>query len=73
MNDKDRLIQVCAECGTACCWHGEFLCSDSLTAGLELRTVEELNNKKLENNHHYSVDNIEKIFGDKYPFGFKEQ
>lgn len=72
MNNDDRLIQVCTECGMASCWHGEFLCQNSKFAGLELKTAKELDDKKLEDKHHYSVENIENVFGESYPFGFKE-
>ena len=70
---EDRLIQVCTECGRASCWHGEFMCDNSKGAGLELKTAKELDAKQFgEDKHHYSVEMIEKVFGEKYPFGFKE-
>ena len=73
MNDDNRLIQVCTECGTSCCWHGDFMCYESKFAGLELKTAKELDDKNLEDKHHYSVEMIKKVFGESYPFGFKEQ
>lgn len=71
-NEYNRLIQVCSECGNASCWHGEFMCSNSRHADLELRTVKQLDDQHTEDKHHYSVEMIKKVFGKSYPFEFKE-
>lgn len=71
MIEKNRLIQICSECERSSCWHGEFMCENSINANLILKTVGELNELKLEDVHHYSIINITKIFGRPYPFGHK--
>lgn len=70
---EKRLVQVCTECGRASCWHGDFLCNESKSAGIELKTAKELDKNNLENKDHYSLEMIKRVFGEIYPFGFKDQ
>lgn len=34
MNAYDPIITVCDECLQASCWHGEFMCETSVSAGI---------------------------------------
>jgi hypothetical protein len=60
----DRTITVCAECLTASCWHGEFMCDNAVTAGLAEKTVAELRALRLEHPNNYSVAKISRVCGD---------
>lgn len=53
--DPNRLVTVCAECLTAACWQGEFMCENSRTAGTTERTVAHLRNLALEDPHYWNV------------------
>lgn len=33
MSDRDYFVTVCDACRCASCWHGEFMCQESMTAG----------------------------------------
>lgn len=70
MNDEKRLVEVCAECGTASCWHGEFMCWESKHAGTEKKTVAELNRSNLEHKDNYSKEIIKKVYGEEAPHGY---
>lgn len=72
-NNEKRLVQVCDNCGRACCWHGDFFCDEYKNAGLKLKTVKALNQSKLEHASHYSTDVMEKVYGESAPFGFSSQ
>ena len=37
--DDNREIQICADCKTAACWLGEFMCDTARTANLITTTV----------------------------------
>ncbi len=41
-SDDDRLLIVCDNCLCACCWHGEFYCQKSRSAGTREMRVSEL-------------------------------
>ena len=58
---SERRITVCSACFQASCWHGEFMCWDSGSAGTVQKTEAELDALNLEHPHHYSVENIERI------------
>ncbi len=38
----DKRITVCAECGCASCWQGEFMCDRSKTAATVQKTIKQL-------------------------------
>ena len=44
----ETLIDVCAKCLTASCWHGEFMCDESQFAGTVEKTIDELKKLNLE-------------------------
>lgn len=67
---EDKIIQVCAECETASCWYGEFMCNDSMDAGLIFKTVKELRIKHLENEEDWSDEKMKEIYGDPALFGY---
>ncbi len=72
MLDEKRLIEVCAECGCASCYHGEFMCWESTTAGTKKRTVAQLDEAYLEHPHHYSKETIKKVYGEEAPHGYED-
>lgn len=63
MSAKDRLVTVCSECLMASCWHGEFMCENSISAGTREMTARELDKLRLEHPSHYSVENLARICG----------
>ena len=65
----NRLIQVCAECGTALCAQGEMMCAESRHAGLDLVPEKDLSVKSCEHADHYSDAKIRKVYGESAPFG----
>ena len=67
---ENKIIEVCAECGTASCWYGEFMCNDSRDAGLIKKTVKELRETHLENEENWSDEKMEKIYGSHAPYGY---
>ncbi len=71
-NFENKLIEVCTECGTASCCHGEFMCVESRNASIEMKTVEELRKLGLESPDNWSDENMRKIHGDVAPCGYKE-
>ncbi|SCY45266.1 hypothetical protein [Desulfoluna spongiiphila] len=70
---KNKLIEVCTECGRACCWQGQFMCSESLGADTELKTVAELQAKDYgESEDYWSDERLSLLFGDPAPHGYRE-
>ena len=69
---ENKLIEVCDKCLAASCWHGEYMCSESRNAGTILKTVKELIPLKLESACHWNDNNLEKIYGNKAPHGWRE-
>jgi len=59
----DRLVEVCAECLTASCWHGEFMCWGSRHADVVEKTVSELRRLRREHPSNYSLAKIRRVFG----------
>jgi len=70
LNEQKRLVEVCTECGRACCWHGEFMCYESKHAGTEKKTVAELKKTNLEHESYYSKETIKKVYGEEAPHGY---
>ena len=57
----DRLVEVCAVCLTASCWHGEFLCEEWRTAGTLELSARELDKRGAEHPDNYSQQKIEEV------------
>lgn len=53
-NDKSRLVTVCAECLTAACWRGIFMCQKARDADVTRKTVAELEALGLESADYYA-------------------
>lgn len=68
---EKKLIEVCSECLTASCWHGEFACLDNKQAGTELKTVSELKRLNREHESNWSDENLNKIYGEPAPNGYQ--
>lgn len=61
--DGDRRVTVCAECLTASCWHGVFMCEWAFRADITTRTVRELNELGREHPSNYSIDRVRAVEG----------
>ena len=59
----DRLVTVCSSCSRACCWHGEFMCSNSYGAGTKEVKLATLIKMHLEHIDNFSDAKL-KEFGD---------
>lgn len=73
---EDKIIEVCANCGLACCWYGEFMCECADRTGTIKMTVSELRlriSHSRESEDYWSDEYMEKIYGNKAPFGYKEK
>jgi len=70
MHEQKRLVEVCAECGRASCWHGDILCWESKHANTEKKTVAELDEADLEHKYLYSKETIKKVYGEEAPHGY---
>jgi hypothetical protein len=42
VRDENRLVMVCAECLTAACWHGRFMCQEAWRGRLVQLPVRDL-------------------------------
>lgn len=62
MTDNTKVL-VCDKCLTASCWHGEFMCQESTTAGLKLLTIRDLKKLNREHEEHWSDATMIKIYG----------
>lgn len=67
----DKIIEVCDNCLKASCWHGEFMCDNSCSAGTKLKTIAELKKLALENKEYWSNKKMKEIYGEKNPYGYK--
>lgn len=63
----DRKVYVCAECLTASCWHGEFMCQRSRTANIKTLTVAELDVLGREHPDNYSIEKVIAVHGELAP------
>ena len=69
--DKKKIIMVCAECGTASCWYGEFMCSENKNACCIEKTIGELEEEgKKENEYYWSDKKMNDVYGNPAPFGY---
>lgn len=72
-NFGKKIIEVCDQCGRACCWYGEFMCDDAQSAGTVKKTVNELRAEKNgENERYWEADYMSKVYGDDAPFGYED-
>lgn len=60
----DWEVTVCAECLTASCWHGEFMCDRSRHANVKSMRASELNVLQLEHPSNYSRQKIRLVTGE---------
>lgn len=60
---SERKVTVCEACLTASCWHGEFMCQRSGSAGTTTRTVAELDALDREHPSNYSVETVRNVCG----------
>lgn len=60
---SDYLVEVCASCLTASCWHGEFMCEASAGAGTKMVHARELRAAKREHPSNYSIARLRKVVG----------
>lgn len=61
--NKDKLIIVCAECLTASCWYGEFMCDKAGTAKTKQMMASELEKLALEHPDNWSDDKLYEVYG----------
>ena len=66
----DKIIEVCAGCGRACCWYGEFMCADARYCTTKTVSVGVLRSSpSLENESYWSDEKMIQVFGEPNPFG----
>lgn len=58
-----RWITVCDKCLSASCWHGEFMCWESRSAGTVKKTESELDALHVEHPSNYSVEKVNRVCG----------
>lgn len=59
--DDNLYVTVCANCLTAACWHGEFMCDEAYTSGTVSRTIKELRELNREHEHHWKIRNTKPV------------
>ena len=69
-NFENKIIQVCAKCLDAACYHGEFLCDEARNASTVKKTVRELRKLAHEHEEHWSDDKLAAVYGEPTPFGY---
>jgi len=60
---KDYFVDVCDNCLTASCWHGEFLCDGSSNAGIKKVKASELLEKAKEHPDNFSIEKLMSVCG----------
>jgi len=70
---ENKLVEVCSECLQASCYHGELMCFEARTAATELKTVRELRELTYEHPNNWSDENLNKIYGEPAPHGYKAE
>ena len=61
MDDPDKLIEVCDNCLTAACWHGEFMCDKAKESTTIFKKRADLIALGLEHPSNFSDRNLEKM------------
>ena len=59
----DYYVTVCAECLTASCWHGEFMCQRSRDADVKTVRASELDAANHEHPGNYSRTKLLRVCG----------
>lgn len=59
----NREITVCAECLTAACWYGEFMCQKATHANLVKKRVPELKELNREHPDYWSAAKMAAVYG----------
>ena len=59
----DYIVIVCSVCRTASCWHGEFMCEASRSAGIVKVPASKLRVEDREHPCNYSVAKILEVYG----------
>lgn len=59
----DYYVDVCAECLTASCWHGTFMCERSRNADVVKRRASDLVALDLEHPSYFSRENLLRVCG----------
>ena len=63
MDDTSK-VMVCDKCLKASCWHGEWRCDASLSAGLRILTVADLKKLGREHPDNWSDEKMIEVYGD---------
>ena len=61
--DPSELIDVCAACLTAICWHGEIMCDEAKEASTTKRKRSYLDKMKREHQGNYSREKLDRVCG----------
>jgi len=62
--DDEGMVFVCAACLCASCWHGEYICQRSKTAGVVGRGISFLRELGMEHEEHWSDAKLLEVFGE---------
>lgn len=63
MPNTDYLVTVCSACRCASCWHGEFMCDASRTAGTVNALASGLRAEDREHPDNYSIAKLHEVCG----------
>jgi hypothetical protein len=63
VSGADYMVTVCAACRCASCWHGEFYCEASRSAGLVAARASELRSERREHTDHFSRQKLFDVTG----------
>lgn len=61
---RDYYVTVCSACRCASCWHAEFMCQRSQTAGTIEVLASVLRGEDREHPSYYSVTKLREVCGD---------
>lgn len=61
--NRDYIVTVCSACRCASCWHGEFMCQASRTAGTVDIRASVLRGERREHSIHFSVAKLREVCG----------
>lgn len=63
MSNRDYYVTVCDKCRTASCWHGEFMCQRSRSAGTIDVLASVLRQEDREHASWFSEENLMNVCG----------